>query len=637
LSTDTEGRYRLTFGPKDGPFVFITTPSGYRCSSDFYRRITAGKDMTADFGLVSDPASGASTFSFSQIPDIHIGRDKETSLSTFIEDLGEINRLDSSVAFIVATGDLVHDGGAPGTYDEYLKGVKTWPKRYYHVIGNHDGTPNYEPHLGPSSYSFDYGPVHFVVFNCLEPDRYMSWLKKDLDRQPKGKIIIGAQHVQPDKRLLDIFSAYNTRAFIYGHWHSNKTFYYGKILVVSTPTFRFGGIDCSSRGYRVLTVKDGQVQTQYRWGGFEGLPKKKEGVVAGDLYSLSWKTQIKEGSGITDPLVADGRVYVGVQDDNNVRDSGILCLDSRDGKQIWKAKTDSTINGKPVLSGGIVCAVSVIGTVYGFDAVSGQMRWTNSLGLFCDRWVYSSPVLDKAGKRVFCGTGPYFACFDLMTGKKIWQAPSLGVDWISCRANPIADESAVYLHVNWTGGLEAVSQADGAMIWNLKVNEGFSTTHSTPVVQDQTLYALADNLLYSLDKKTGKKKWQVKIDGGWTASSPAVKGSTLVVGTPDGKVLAMETATGKTIWSFKTGPSIGTFSPYIRNGSQVMSAVVISEDRVYVGANDGAFYVLELATGKVLWQYQVNAPIFAGSTVTNDRLYFSDCKGTIYSFAKKGK
>lgn len=629
-TTDLDGQYSITITPQDGQFVFITTPAGYKNSSLFYQKITSVPRQTVNFGVIPAAAKAAENFSFVQITDIHI--EGKESVKTFKDDLAEIMALDSKPDFIIATGDLVHVAN-PENFTDYLAGIKDFQLKIYNAIGNHDSPVNlYETYLGPSNYSFDYGRAHFVVLNCVEPKLYAQWLKKDLDRQPKDKINIVCQHYAPDKNLLDFLSQYNTRVFLNGHWHSNKAFYYGKILVLSTPTLRFGGIDCSSRGYRVITFKDGTIQTRYRWGGMKTLPKKNEGAVIGDSYKLKWKANLDDGTGITASVLDNGYVYVGIQDDDNVENCGVVCLDSRNGKRLWKFKTDSSIKGKPVRYNGILCAVSVTGAVYGLDAVSGQLRWKFQLGEAWERWVYNSPVIKD--EKIFCGVAPYFVCLNLKTGEKIWQAPLLGYDWISCRSNPVIDDSAVYVNFNWTGGLTVLNKKDGSVIWKKK-EVGFETTHSTPAVQGNTIFDLADSTLYSLNKKSGKKNWQKALDGGWTVSSPAVKDSNLVVGTPDGKVLAVNAATGQEIWSFQTGPSIGSFSPYVRGGSQVMSSPVIADNKVYVGANDGAFYILDLITGKLLWQYQTNMPILSIPSVTDDGLYFCDSKGTVYAFVKK--
>ena len=63
------------------------------------------------------------------------------------------------------------------------------------------------------------------------------------------------------------------------------------------------------------------------------------------------------------PVVEKGALYVGVQDDNNAQNGGVVCLDGSSGNVVWRAKTGCSVNGPPAVSEGIVCTVSVVGVV----------------------------------------------------------------------------------------------------------------------------------------------------------------------------------------------------------------------------------------------------------------------------------
>jgi outer membrane protein assembly factor BamB len=279
----------------------------------------------------------------------------------------------------------------------------------------------------------------------------------------------------------------------------------------------------------------------------------------------------------------------------------------------------------------MLCAVSVIGTVYGLDAISGKELWRHSLGNFWDRWVYNSPVISEG--KVYCGVAPYFAALDLKSGKEIWRSASLGGDWLSSRTSPVADDKKVYVGFNWSTGLFALDKQTGAVIWNKK--EGFGITHCSPVLDNNIVYYAADNKLYALEKDTGKELWSSKLEGDWTVASPAVKDSVLVIGSPDGKVMAFDKRTGNKLWSFQTGPSIGSFSAYARGGSQIMATPLISGDTCYIGSNDGNLYALNLKAGDNLWKYNLGVPILSTPVVDNGLLYVTTYDGNVYVFKKK--
>lgn len=675
--------------------------------------------ITGPLGLFSANSGSASEepLSFVQITDIHVaGSD---TVQPFTEDIKEINSLAGKIGFVIATGDLVENGNNETAYENYKKAVLEFRFPLRNAIGNHDAPiENYRKFLGPDYYSFDLAQKHFVVLDCLnpslDPSRYAEWLKKDLESQPKEKDIIVFQHYHPDKTLLDLLSQYNTRALFYGHWHSKKAFRYGKILIVSTPPLRFGGIDCAPRGFRVIAFnkKEG-VTTEYRWSGINRhlsiispagttagtnnntvsvkvaaydtsskiksvlyrldggrwnpavhtggwlwqADKKVKQVPGGEHtikvrvvpdsgafwekeekfslagnqpFLLVWNQYAGGETGMSAPVVEKNRRYIGVQDDDNAQNGGVICFDAFSGKPVWKFKTGCSINGTPAVTEGIVCVVSVVGTVYAVDAAGGKELWRYSLGNPWERWVYNSPVV--SGGTVYCGVAPYFVALDLKTGEKLWQAQSMGNDWISGRTSPAVDDKNVYVGSNWGNGLFALNRQTGAVVWNKK--EGFGTTHSSPVVCGGTVYYAADNKLYALEKETGKELWRAELAGGWTVSSPAVKDSTLVVGSPDGKILAFDAQTGQRLWSYQTKTAIGSFSAYQRGGTQVMASPSIAGDKVYIGSNDGNLYILDLKTGEKLWSHDLGAPILSAAAVSGNNVYVTTYDGNIYAFVQ---
>ena len=72
-----------------------------------------------------------------------------------------------------------------------------------------------------------------------------------------------------------------------------------------------------------------------------------------------------------------------------------------------------------------------------------------------------------------------------------------------------------------------------------------------------------DRRLYALDARTGQEKWSFKTDGG-VASSPAVAGGMIYIGSLDGRLYALDARTGQEKWSFKTGSPVS--SPAVAGG-----------------------------------------------------------------------
>jgi outer membrane protein assembly factor BamB len=102
-------------------------------------------------------------------------------------------------------------------------------------------------------------------------------------------------------------------------------------------------------------------------------------------------------------------------------------------------------------------------------------------------------------------------------------------------------------------------------------------------------------------------------------SSAAVDGSRLIVGGRDKQVHAIDTATGKGLWTFATR-------------ARVDSSPVVAAGRVYVGSGDGRLYVIESASGKKLWEFDTGAGIAASPALAAGRIVVGAEDGRLYVF-----
>jgi eukaryotic-like serine/threonine-protein kinase len=53
---------------------------------------------------------------------------------------------------------------------------------------------------------------------------------------------------------------------------------------------------------------------------------------------------------------------------------------------------------------------------------------------------------------------------------------------------------------------------------------------------------------------------------------------------------------------------------------------------VYIGSNDGRFYVLDVATGAKLWEFNAGAPLSASPAVAEGRIVIGSQDGKLYCF-----
>ena len=235
---DNRGRYELPCY-SETRFVFVTVPAGYVAANGFYIDLNTADHF--DFVLRHHPESKNASFSFVQITDLHMTVNDRASLE---QDLAQIHReVGDKAHFIVASGDLT-DGGQREEYNAYLEGIAESELPVYHAVGNHDdradkwGT-NFMDVLGPTYYNFDYGPLHFAVYDGRRRLRtddadQECWMRADLELQPSDKPVVIINHYPWGSEFYDQWKAYPIIATLSGHWHSTRLFIDGRTVHYNT-------------------------------------------------------------------------------------------------------------------------------------------------------------------------------------------------------------------------------------------------------------------------------------------------------------------------------------------------------------------------------------------------------------------
>jgi len=125
----------------------------------------------------------------------------------------------------------------------------------------------------------------------------------------------------------------------------------------------------------------------------------------------------------------------------------------------------------------------------------------------------------------------------------------------------------------------------------------------SPVVDKQRLF-IADiqGRLIAMDRATGQRLWALGITAGQhhgdinaLTGGLGLGGGLLLMGTSEGEVIALDAATGKPDWRS-------------RLSSEILSPPVYSDGVVVVHVNDGRIFGLNAASGKRLWVYESSVP-----------------------------
>ena len=110
---------------------------------------------------------------------------------------------------------------------------------------------------------------------------------------------------------------------------------------------------------------------------------------------------------------------------------------------------------------------------------------------------------------------------------------------------------------------------------------------------------------------------------GWSAG--VIVGDVLVIGTMEGSVMALDRATGSTVWQFDLQGEDSDRAVY--------GTPAVANDLIYVGGYDGFLYALS-ADGSLKWREAVGngEPIIGGPVIVGDMLLIGSEDGRLYAF-----
>lgn len=623
--TSASGEYRLEVEP--GSIVSVSLPRGYRAAKSFYGHIEG--DCRLDFPMAEWAASKSDNVRFAQITDIHVTGAEDT-LTTFIADLAEINALQPSVDFILATGDLVNNGGKPAEYDNYVRGVATSKLPVFNVPGNHDvklpfALPNYLQYLGPLNYSFNFGSCHFLVVNCTDyDDKQKAWIERDLAAAPAGSRRIVAMHYLPTQEQVNYFSSLGIASVLAGHWHGDRVREHRGLLDLNTPPLRFGAIDRTARSFRIVDIVKGNVRSDLRFGGFkrhavvvapagECVPERGKVRVVVNAYDSrcevvsvvcgvgkvmhplkrvspwSWAGEVPISSGAK----GTQRIVAVVTDNTGAHWSAQSLFQLKPGAQrslrlVGIAPTGGLVTLSSARSGSGSIAIGT--SDYGDLKDCGIRVFDRNLK---PKWSVHTESSVKnnvaiSGDQLFATSiAGWLYAFDRETGKPLWQSE---LDRARERWEIAATTAAggmVYVGAaSYVGAYDGVS---GQRIWSAAhaKSDWWPSCYVIPVISDGRLVLMTRGGAYAYGAKKGDPIWNLPGDFHGCAVSGGV-----VYTIKDGLPAAVDASSGKLLW---TGNDVV---------GDTASAPAISGDRMVVGTADGRVCAYSLKDGALIWKYQ---------------------------------
>lgn len=315
----------------------------------------------------------------------------------------------------------------------------------------------------------------------------------------------------------------------------------------------------------------------------------------------------------------------------------VVAVDKATGQLRWRAPTGVTGGLFPFTLGFNVVLASgsaVIGDqdVFAFDATTGAQRWTFRPA---DGAQPGMGRLSTDGMTIFAGSpeGELFA-IDAQSGNLRWSARVPGDS--ASAYDPLLGRGVVYVQVKRftnpaTGALVAYDAATGATRW---VHEFLPETAGqyAGCVGDAALYrgtvitSIEDGRVFALDTATGATVWaasrihQLPPAGGWNdLRRVAVAGDNVVAGSSTGTVVGYDAATGSERWRASPVGEISVLSVPATDDSSAY--VNFAADLVALDARNGS---VRWATGLVPGS---GGEYWPTPAIDGDRLYVGGVHG----------
>jgi len=212
----------------------------------------------------------------------------------------------------------------------------------------------------------------------------------------------------------------------------------------------------------------------------------------------------------------------------------------------------------------------------------------------------------------------------VVIGGQAWRFATGG----KVRSTPVVSESVAFFGSE-DGHAYAVNLKDGREVWRFQTGAEVS---SSPALSDGRVFFMSrDGVLRALDAQNGRELWRLATGPdapvkkgdyrvGWDLwlSSPTVDGGTVYVGGGDGKVYAVEAATGKSRWSFQTQ-------------QRVRSCPALKDGTLFVGSFDGFVYALDAVTGRERWKFDTREAIQSSPAVAEGTVFIGSRSAAVFA------
>ncbi len=214
---------------------------------------------------------------------------------------------------------------------------------------------------------------------------------------------------------------------------------------------------------------------------------------------------------------------------------------------------------------------------------------------------------------------------DKLTGKSIWSV-STGS---AITGGVTASGNLVYVGTR-AGDTVAFRQTDGQIAW--KANSSGEILAPVAATNNVTLIKTIDGRVSAVSSLDGHKLWQYQVTEPTLilrgSSAPQITRDSAIVGFENGNLVKLSLRQGHEQWQTSIAEPTGIFA--IQRMIDIDADPVVVGNRVYAATYQGRIAALNLASGSEIWNHDISS--YAGIASDGNKVYVSDAKSHIWAF-----
>ena len=251
-----------------------------------------------------------------------------------------------------------------------------------------------------------------------------------------------------------------------------------------------------------------------------------------------------------------------------------------------------------------------------------ETPWSAGAGSGTGReWLVLAPAVDAGRVYAADAKGRVFA-YDAASGRPVWRSDT-GADV----TGGVGAGGGLVLVGTENGEVLALRAEDGAIAWRTQLT---SEVLSRPRAAGDLIVARTlDGKLFGLDAGSGEVRWS--YDGGVPSlivrgtGPPAVADGVAIAGFDNGRVTAVQSATGEVLWESAVSDPRGASE--IERLTDVDTEPVVEGGAVYAASYERAVAAFDAETGRTLWRRPIASQ--SGLAADADLLYLADTGGSV--------